>query len=261
MKNEVINVVNVTTDYSIFKFSKFNRNVILTKQYIDEAKNGFFSPIIVNENMVVIDGQHRLAASEKLGLPVEYIIKNGLDEKDIVRLNTVSRKWSITNFIEAFANDGKTEYQKLLDLIKEYGSPTVTTIVATNMLNLGKVGNSIKSGGFVFYNYSEAEKFLIQLREFSKHLGKRASKEISIALWELYKVQGFDVDRLIRKVIETGSDENLKLKTFSRNEAIKTLLDVYNNKAAVGGQTRIEYHINSMSEVIIEKDLKKWAQK
>ncbi|XCY65795.1 ParB N-terminal domain-containing protein [Streptococcus iniae] len=70
-----INTVYKTTNYDMFNFSKFNRNVFLTPEMLKQAELGFVSPIIVNENLTVIDGQHRLTACQQLGLPVEYIIK------------------------------------------------------------------------------------------------------------------------------------------------------------------------------------------
>src|SRR5690625_2430380 len=82
-----INIVYKTDNLDMFQLSKFNRNVFLRKEMLEQAREGFISPIIVNENMVVIDGQHRLEASKKEGVPVEYIIKPGLDENDIVRMN------------------------------------------------------------------------------------------------------------------------------------------------------------------------------
>ena len=76
-QNEIdfpVNEVYKTNDLSIFKFTKFNRNVVHTREMLEQAKQGFISPIIVNEYMVVIDGQHRLEHAKEAGVPIEYII-------------------------------------------------------------------------------------------------------------------------------------------------------------------------------------------
>lgn len=55
--NLPVNEVYKTDDLDMFKFTKFNRNVLFTDEMLEQAKEGFISPIIVNEYMVVIDGQ------------------------------------------------------------------------------------------------------------------------------------------------------------------------------------------------------------
>src|SRR5690625_2284032 len=146
-----VNSVFETSDYDLFQLSKFNRNVLLRKEMLEQAKEGFIAPIVVNENFVVIDGQHRLEASKKIGVPVTYIVMPGLDENDIVRMNTVQKPWSLQNYIEAFANQGLEEYVKLVDLIKAgHANVTVTTYVAMNNLGDRRVRNLITDGKFKF---------------------------------------------------------------------------------------------------------------
>ena len=55
--NLPVNEVYKTDDLDMFKFTKFNRNVLFTDEMLEQAKEGFISPIIVNEYMVVIDGR------------------------------------------------------------------------------------------------------------------------------------------------------------------------------------------------------------
>ena len=52
--NLPVNEVYKTDDLDMFKFTKFNRNVLFTDEMLEQAKEGFVSPIIVNEYMVVI---------------------------------------------------------------------------------------------------------------------------------------------------------------------------------------------------------------
>src|SRR5699024_8426136 len=120
------------------------------------------SPIIVNENLTVIDGQHRLEASKEVGVPIEYIIKSGLNEDDIVRMNTVQKPWSLQNYIEAYANRGLEEFIKLFKLIeKGYSNVTVTTSISVNSsTDTHRANKVIKEGTFEFFNYEKAVEFL-----------------------------------------------------------------------------------------------------
>ena len=71
--------VEETTDYKQFKKVKGNRGYAqrhLKNLVSSIAQNNLlqYSPIIVNDKMEVIDGQHRLAAAQSLGLPIYYVV-------------------------------------------------------------------------------------------------------------------------------------------------------------------------------------------
>ena len=87
---KVVNQVNQTTDYSKFKTLKGNRSV--NKLHVKRLQKSFkqsylLSPIIVNQNYEIIDGQHRFNAAKAENLPVNFILCNdyGLNE-DILLL-------------------------------------------------------------------------------------------------------------------------------------------------------------------------------
>lgn len=76
---KIVNQVNQTNDYNLFKSLKGNRNV--NKLHVQRLKESFkgdylMSPIIVNQNYEIIDGQHRFNAAKDLSLPVNFIICN-----------------------------------------------------------------------------------------------------------------------------------------------------------------------------------------
>ena len=80
--DEIVTNVYATTDYGKFKILITNRIVIdkvvkkLVKSMLESGWIG--APIVVNERMEVIDGQHRIAAAERIGIPVHYIVMEGL---------------------------------------------------------------------------------------------------------------------------------------------------------------------------------------
>jgi hypothetical protein len=73
----------------------------------------FQIPIIVNEKMEVCEGQHRLEAYKTLSIPITYIIKEGLDIFDIRKLNSVSRKWTMEEYLMSHVKLGNTDYEIL----------------------------------------------------------------------------------------------------------------------------------------------------
>lgn len=262
-RGEVVNEVFKTSDYSIFVLSKFNRNVIFRKEMLEQAKQGIISPIVVNENMIVIDGQNRLLHSEKAGVPIEYIIKEGLTEDDIVRMNTAQKPWSLQNYIEAFANQGYEEYEKLIELINQRLS-NVTNIVQISLDKPTGTRDSskvIKSGKFEFFDYNKTVEFLQYSRRFRRETKTPKIGTVETALYELYRLKDFDRSRLIEKVIQTGVSDELKVKRPTHTESLKMLLDAYNDHLGERSKMFINYYITSQGTIIIDREKQSWTKK
>ncbi|WP_373879869.1 ParB N-terminal domain-containing protein [Levilactobacillus brevis] len=253
-----IGTVYKTDDLSIFQLSEFNRTVFLKKEMVQQAKEGLISPIIVNENFVVIDGQHRLAAAKEAGEPIEYIIKPGLDKHDIVRMNTIQRKWNLKDYIEAYANQGKKEYVLLSELIQK-GYSDVTSTIAISAGVLGTLADSrlekIKDGSFEFANYIDTVSFLKFYEHFRETSGSPKRNHLCIALYDLCRYPKVDKERLIKKVISTGLNEDIKVKSYTKPEMLKTLIDTYNQMLTVGRDKYINYHVASNGAVIVDEEL------
>jgi ParB-like nuclease domain len=114
-----------TKDYNIFKISILNRPIEPSnlKKIIAslEANNLLeFDPIIVNSEMEVIDGQHRLAAAKHLGISVWYTINDKSQDEDIILLNAAKKSWHIEDYVNFYAKKGNEDYIKLLEFCKKH---------------------------------------------------------------------------------------------------------------------------------------------
>lgn len=258
-----VNEVYKTDDLDMFKFTKFNRNVLFTDEMLKQAKEGFINPIIVNEYMVVIDGQHRLEHAKKAGVPIEYIIKPGLGEHDIVRMNTTQRPWSLLNFIESYANQGSEQYVSLLNLInKKYAGTSVVIAVGRDATgSYTGLSELVKSGNFEFVNFEQTLNFLKYYERFKEETKTPKKTKVALALYALYRIEGFDEDRLIRKVLQKKFDDDLRVKGYDLTEALKEFIDKYNDKLTQDSSLFIEYYVKNNGELIIDNPRKEWAQK
>lgn len=255
-----VNTVFETKDYSIFKFSNSNRFVSYREEMLDEARRGIISPIIVNEHMVVIDGQNRLYHSKLAGVPVEYIIKEGLKDEDIIRMNTSQKSWTLQNYIESFANQGNKEYIKLVELINHgnYGAASLCQI-AINMPASGSVMKVIKNGNFKFHNYEKTLEFLEFEKDFLEKANVKRKASTINALYELFRRKGVDKNRVIRKTIECNFDKDLKDRKFYHTEAVRSFIDVYNSGLGQNSKSYITYYIDNSNKLIIDRELQDWA--
>lgn len=86
---EVIGSIFSTSDYTLFKKLKGNRKVKRNKNLRKELEAmGQSSPIVVNSNFEVIDGQHRLDILKSMGRPVSFIISDTIAPRMVVSMNT-----------------------------------------------------------------------------------------------------------------------------------------------------------------------------
>ena len=113
-----------TTNYTKFRRLVGNRDVTETRinkilRSIDSVGQ-IISPIIVNENMEVIDGQARIEAFKRRGLPVYYIEVNGLGEAECIAMNINQSNWRFIDYIQFYAETGNINYTYLLRLLQIY---------------------------------------------------------------------------------------------------------------------------------------------
>ncbi len=113
-----------TNDYGMFKRLEGNRAVTAQRaKKIRNSieKNGYiFSPIAVNENMEIIDGQGRYEALFQLSLPVQYYIVKGAGREECIALNIYGTPWTIKDYINSYVEYGIEDYKRLSTLIEEH---------------------------------------------------------------------------------------------------------------------------------------------
>lgn len=142
--------VYTTKDYSIFKRLVGNRDIPesrISKITASIQEIGWIrNPIVVNEKMEVIDGQGRLTALQRLGLPIEYIVAEGAGSKECIYMNMNMVNWKLPDFIKSYAEQGNVNYQRLLALMNKYVGGNLD-IISTAVYRISKSKHKdIKSG-------------------------------------------------------------------------------------------------------------------
>lgn len=203
-----------TTDYSIFKDISGNREIIpshverLSKAM--ERKNLLpYYPVLVNEKIEIIDGQHRLLAAAKLGYDVYYEIIPGLGVEDVMFINSLSRSWSISDYINSYVKLGYKDYIELAQFIEQYRiAPSVAAVMlgssSAQSFQGGSVVEQIKTGKFRCLRLEFAQgvaRFLSELQSYAdKGLVLRRDRQFVSALVTLCSRKDFDRERLLAKL-------------------------------------------------------------
>lgn len=125
------NTIYSTTEYDLFDVdtNKLKGNRTLSESHVRQLQTSIsenatsieFTPIIVNEKNQVIDGQHRLKALQRLGLPVHYIVWEGGTLEDAQRLNASSKNWTPLDYAYSYASRGNKHYKTYLEFRELYG--------------------------------------------------------------------------------------------------------------------------------------------
>lgn len=198
-----------TNDYSKFKKLKGNRNVNTVRvQRIIQSINkvGYItSPIIVNEEMEVIDGQGRLEALRILGLPVEYIVHEQIGIDECISMNIHQTNWSDRDYIDSYADRKYKSYLLLKKLMEKYNLNLAILAMAVKKRSRFD-SNMIRNGNLSITEeeYAKAIKCLdyaITFIPFSKRKHGSITKLLQ-AIILCYDFQDIDNKRLFDKVTE-----------------------------------------------------------
>ena len=116
--------IHKTTNYDQFKLQVGNRliNKRNFKKLVESVKEQQLRiPIIVNEKMEIIDGQHRFLSWQENEKPIYYIINEGYGLQETKRANVASTNWTNTDFIRTYIEEGKESYITFKELKTTYG--------------------------------------------------------------------------------------------------------------------------------------------
>lgn len=119
-----------TDNYDRFKTMTGNRELgRRIRAYLPSIeKYGQIVPIIVNDLNEVVDGQARLECCKRLGLPVSFIIVNGLRLEETVEVNTKSKKWTMVEIIHGNAETGSVSSRYLDNLRTQFPKIDITVL-------------------------------------------------------------------------------------------------------------------------------------
>ena len=124
-----------TVDYGRFKFLKGNRDINegkvnkikeVIRSGVDVLK---YAPIIVNEAMEIIDGQHRFAVSRELRTNVYYVIHKEANLSIVPTINSNHTKWRNIDFLNSYTDLKKPAYLELVKFMESFEGISLSTAV------------------------------------------------------------------------------------------------------------------------------------
>lgn len=190
--------VYYTSQYKAFKFMPGNRiiNDRKIKKIINDIDDGLnmlrYCPIVVLEDMTIIDGQHRFQVCKILKQPVFYIVAKPISLYDVARINSRTERWKPADFLRCYAEVGNKHYKLLQQFMADYQGMPVSS--AIYLLYVGLQGDRsaqmmrrFEQGRFEVRDYDDActianAAALFQRDDFSAHFSASFLKAIRTIL-------------------------------------------------------------------------------
>ena len=242
-----------SNNYDAFRLLKNNReiNEAVVRKIIKSVQNvGYvLSPILVNENMEIIDGQHRFEAFKRLGLTIVYCVQEGAGVKECQSLNIGQSNWRTMDFIKSYAGQGNENYVRLLHLLGEnqrLGFDSVMLFVDSAKgkrpsATGGRMAKPLTSGEFTLsldeYTVANARLEsvkrlgLVEMFKKSTLYARSFWGAISFVYMYASKYDDFDIRRFAQKLI----DNRVLITDFNRIEDHLTQFDDMYNKGKRNG--------------------------
>jgi hypothetical protein len=229
-----IKTIKKTTDYASFKTVKGNR--LLNQEHYKHLLSAVnrknllsLNPIIVNEEMQVIDGQHRLEVAKALNVPVYYVVGDDLDIEDVIMFNTAVKGWKIDDYAQTFVQLGYEDYIKLAQFKNKWHISTSNSIaiLSSETKRIKEAGyKKFKQGQFEIVDYDWANEFARRLHDVVPFTSENTWKdrEFIQALSLIYD-KGVDHDTLVDRLQRYGQP---MYRRATMTEYLRLFEDIYN---------------------------------
>lgn len=204
-----------TKDYNLFKKHEHNRSIdqLNLKKIVAsiQAQNLLeYRPLLVDEYMRVIDGQHRLEAAKILQVDIFYQVNRDSKSEDIILLNAHGKNWTINDYVDSFISKGNREYKKLKEFCQERDCPYYIAIRALKG-DRDHTMKDFKNGLFKFTDehsmdllaqlLNKTDTVLATIKQYVLgHVKVIRSTKLKSAIISLLKNAQCDLDVLLNKI-------------------------------------------------------------
>lgn len=234
MEAEVISLADFaqTTDYNLFQSIASNRelneaHVLNLMKSISEENLLHVNPIVVNGHYEVIDGQHRLEAATRLGIPIYYIRSETVTKRNIASLNSIAKKWLPVDYINYWKMEGVAEYSTLSRFLNAH--PKIQVSSALNLLHPegARDMEAFRAGRIQVGNYAQALQIATILEDFAGLCDFAYSHGFIVAMSQLFRTGLYDHKLMLTKL--EYQRRNL-VKCVGVKQYVEMLSEIYNYK-------------------------------
>lgn len=234
----------ISTDYDKFKTLPGNRPIeeLRVKKLMESLKEHGYresQPVIINKLGQKVDGQARIEACRRLGIPFVYEVDPDAGILECISINNTSTPWKMQDYVNAYVEKGYEPYLYLQLLLKEFskvfGFKTISAAFTGSFSGGGGDSRIIKSGRLTGgeIEYINAKRSLSWLKDYSPILQRIGGQ---ITFWQSALLFCFSIDEIdITRLWDTFYKNQSELYPVSDvPHALKLISLYYNKKKRVG---------------------------
>tara|TARA_A100001037_G_scaffold103536_1_gene94124 strand:- start:1108 stop:1845 length:738 start_codon:yes stop_codon:yes gene_type:complete len=238
------NKIYSTTEYGVFNKLRGNRSVneLHVRRLVEAIKEKDLQiPIIVDHDMNVLDGQHRLDAYKIVGNPITYIIKDKFELQDVRNVNSVNRKWTLTEYLMSYCKLGKKDYQLLEWFHRTYEFGIAECVAMLNGKGYTNVNilKEFRKGEFVIDDLEQGKTWAKNINACGEYFQYYKKATFIKAMLSAMKDKTFSFKIFFKRL----SNNSSKLKNQgSRNDFIVNIERLYNHGTANKFKVRLDLY-------------------
>ena len=232
-----IHAVYGTTDYEMFSFIKGNRGInesqvnAIVNNIVNDTDLLRYKPIMVNRNMGVLDGQHRLLAAQKAGVTIWWnVAPDDINLLTIANLNN-GNKWSPKNFVSLYAASNKKAYILFRKFYSDYKLSTSTALLLFGRQTM----RSLREGTLHANDLLMYEEFAEALTDVRKYVYFAKFNRFADAFTRIYTHPEYDHKRMLTK-LKQRKDAIIRMATVE--DHMRMLEEIYNHKLSSDKKVR-----------------------
>lgn len=219
-----------TKDYDLFQEITSNREVNpkhVRKLMAEIQRKNLLhvNPILVDDKMQVIDGQHRLAAARALGVEIYYLEDGSIQKEDIALLNSNKRNWSLMDYINYHGAEKRPGFDVLSKFIIQNPAMTVSTAIKLLSPDNRRSTEQIREGNINVSNLHQAVEIASFCKWLRNHYDAAYEDRIVMAIRKLWEAEGFDEEQLVAKI--EGQPRSL-VPVINAKQAVEMFTEIYN---------------------------------
>ena len=230
--------IQSTSDYSAFGTIEGNRSIRpahvkrLKEAIAVDPTSIMYNPILTNEKLEVIDGQHRLQAIKELELPVYYITVPRLGIKEVQKLNSVAKQWQPVDYAQAFSRLGNTNYDYYLAFKGHKGKYRDLSLNHDSLMRYLSLNNPITSAAFnegklVVDDFDRSLELLKQLNEVGELYQRFGIRSFALAFLRVAQHPEYNHKRMLDRLKSDAMHKYMRDFSKERDYA-KALNQIYN---------------------------------
>lgn len=219
-----------TTKYEMFKDIASNRevdekHVRKLMQAITKKNMLNLNPILVNDKMEVVDGQHRLEAAKRLGVQIFYLTDSSIQKADIAALNSNQKGWTMMDYINFYTVEKRPGFDKLSAFLSQHPMLPPSTAMVMISDDGSRNTKGVLEGRINTANYENGLKIAEMVKEYRNMCDHAYERNFVLAVIHCFYVPGYD-HAAMQAQLETQS--RCLVRCINKKQYIELFEEIYN---------------------------------